>query len=70
MARLLLEPRALAPDGTKEEVELLARVCRSQGDGACLERCAQRLGGPLASPAGSRAGAASKEPPLKRAADR
>jgi len=44
MARLVLEPRAMSSEGTKTEVELLAHVCNEQGDEACVDRCAQKLG--------------------------
>lgn len=44
LARLTIEKRALGADGTKPEVELLALICNEQGDEACVEKCAQKLG--------------------------
>ena len=44
MARLVLEPKAMGSEGTKSELELLALVCHEQGDEACVDRCAQKLG--------------------------
>jgi hypothetical protein len=46
MARLVLEPKAMGPEGTKTEIEYLALVCHEQGDDACVERCASKLGVP------------------------
>lgn len=44
LARLVLEGKALGPEGTKPEVELLASVCQAQGDQRCLDECGKRLG--------------------------
>lgn len=44
LARLILEKKALGGGGTKEEIELLARLCHQQGDDACLDDCTKRLG--------------------------
>jgi hypothetical protein len=44
MARLVLERKALGGDGTKEEAELLARICQQQSDEPCLEACGTKLG--------------------------
>jgi hypothetical protein len=44
MARLVLERKALGADATKDETELLVKVCQQQGDTACLDACAQKLG--------------------------
>ena len=44
MARLVLEPKALGSDGTKEEAELLGRICSEQKDAACVEACGKKLG--------------------------
>ncbi len=43
LARLLVEPLALADDGTQEELLMLSRVCEKQEDDACVERCNTRL---------------------------
>lgn len=47
MARLVLEPKAMGPDGTKTEIEYLAVICNQQGDDACIEKCAGKLGIPV-----------------------
>jgi hypothetical protein len=44
MARLVLEKKALGADGTTPELELLAVICHTQGDDACVEECGRRLG--------------------------
>ena len=44
LARLVLEKKALGPDGTSREVELLATICNEQGDEACVGSCGSRLG--------------------------
>ena len=44
LARLVLEKKALGPDGTKAEIELLASLCHQQGDEACVETCGTKLG--------------------------
>lgn len=44
MARLLIEPRALSPQGTREELELLLDLCGRQGDDACVQNCSTKLG--------------------------
>ncbi len=43
LARLLVEPLALADDGTQEEALLLARICDKQEDDPCVERANSRL---------------------------
>jgi hypothetical protein len=62
MARLVLERQALGPDATKDETELLVRICQQQGDQACLDACGKKLGrkikyagggNPSAAPSGS-----------------
>jgi hypothetical protein len=44
MARLVLERKALGSDATKDETELLVKICQQQGDAACLEACGKKLG--------------------------
>jgi hypothetical protein len=44
MARLVLERQALGSDGTKDETELLVKICQQQGDQACLDACGKKLG--------------------------
>lgn len=44
MARLVLERKALGPDASKDETELLVRICQDQADAACIEACARKLG--------------------------
>ena len=44
LARLALERTALGRDGTKPEVELLAKICDKQGDAPCVAACASKLG--------------------------
>lgn len=44
MARLVLEPKALGADATKDETALLARICQQQADPACLDACGRKLG--------------------------
>jgi hypothetical protein len=66
MARLLIEPRALSPQGTREELELLLDLCSRQGDDACVQNCAGKLGRKVSAPmrpdAGARdAGAAASD---------
>jgi hypothetical protein len=61
MARLVLERQALGPDATRDETELLVKICQQQGDQACLDACGKKLGrkiksdggAPSASPSGS-----------------
>ena len=61
MARLVLERKALGEDATKDETELLVKICQQQGDTSCLDACGRKLGrkikydagAPSASPAGS-----------------
>lgn len=47
MARLVLEQKALGPDGTKSEAEYLAYICSQQNDDACIQKCATKLGVPV-----------------------
>ncbi|MDB4938241.1 MAG: hypothetical protein JWP87_5213 [Labilithrix sp.] len=44
MARLVLERKALGSDATKDETELLAKICMQQNDLACVEACSTKLG--------------------------
>lgn len=44
LARLVLEKKALSPDGSKRELELLGVICHEQGDEACVDECGRRLG--------------------------
>jgi|GEM_PF-1181615 len=44
MARLVLEPKALGAEGTKEEAETLLRICIAQSDAPCVEACGIRVG--------------------------
>ena len=44
MARLVLERRALGSDASKDETELLVRICQDQADAACVDACAKKLG--------------------------
>jgi hypothetical protein len=66
MARLILEKKALAPDATREETELLARICNAQGDDPCVAECSSKLGKKLkfdaGAPKGADAGREHKEP--------
>lgn len=61
MARLALERKALGSDGTKEETELLARICSEQGDEDCVASCGAKLGRKLKLDAGVPKGAASAD---------
>ena len=54
LARLVLEKKALSPDGTKEEAELLASICNHQGDEECLLSCSEKLGRKLKLDGGAR----------------
>jgi hypothetical protein len=63
MARLVLERKALGSDGTKEETELLARICQGQADGPCLEECGKKLGRKIKLEAGAPSGADTLVPP-------
>jgi hypothetical protein len=66
MARLVLEKKALGPDGTKEEAEFLAKVCVEQGDEACVALCSAKVGHKIKLDAGAPrtadAGREHKEP--------
>lgn len=44
MGRLVLERKALGSDATKDETELLARICQQQADTTCLDACGKKLG--------------------------
>jgi hypothetical protein len=62
MARLVLERKALGSDATKDETELLVKICQQQGDAACLDACGKKLGRKIKYDAGappSGAGAAA-----------
>ncbi len=52
LARLVLEPKALGGDGTKEEAELLGSICARQGDRVCLDKCEKKAGHKLSVDAG------------------
>jgi hypothetical protein len=43
-ARFTIEPQALSPSGTPEEIELLAQICNVQGDEECVDSCNAKLG--------------------------
>lgn len=62
MARLVLEPKAFGSDGTKDEAELLARICQQQADAACLDECGKRLGRKIKLEAGAPSGAGAIKP--------
>ncbi|HEY8077500.1 MAG TPA: hypothetical protein VIF62_25415 [Labilithrix sp.] len=53
LARLVLEPKALGSDGTKEEAELLGSICARQGDADCVDRASKRAGHKIAFDAGA-----------------
>ena len=44
MGRLVLERKALGSDATRDETELLVKICQDQQDAACVEACAKKLG--------------------------
>lgn len=44
MGRLVLERKALGSDATKEETELLVKICQDQQDEKCIDACAKKLG--------------------------
>ena len=44
MARLVLERKALGADATKDETELLVKICQDQQDEKCVDACAKKLG--------------------------
>jgi len=62
MARLVLERKALADDATKDETELLVKICEQQNDAACLEACGKKLGRKIKHDAGAPSGAGGKVP--------
>lgn len=53
VARLVIEKRALSAEGTRDETELLGRICQAQGDEACVEACGKKLGRKLKMDAGA-----------------
>jgi hypothetical protein len=57
MARLVLERKALADDATKDETELLVKICEQQNDGPCLEACGKKLGRKIKHDGGAPSGA-------------
>jgi len=59
-ARLVLEPKALGAEGTKDEAELLAHICQEQADPDCVDACGRKLGKKIkyVPPAPSKAGTA------------
>jgi hypothetical protein len=59
MARLVLERKALGDDATKDETELLVKICQQQGDTACLDACGRKLGRKIKYDAGAPASAGS-----------
>lgn len=44
MGRLVLERKALGSDATKDETELLVKICQDQQDDKCIDACATKLG--------------------------
>jgi hypothetical protein len=62
MGRLLLEQKALGADATKDETELLLKICEQQGDDACVEACGKKLGRKIKLDAGVKRDAAAAEP--------
>jgi len=44
MARLVLERQALGSDATKQETELLVKICQQQEDASCIDACSKKLG--------------------------
>lgn len=62
MARLVLERKALGSDATKEETELLARICQGQSDAPCLEECSKKLGRKVKLEAGAPSGVGNTFP--------
>jgi hypothetical protein len=64
MARLVLEQRALGPEATRDETELLARICHEQADEKCVASCGEKLGRKLKFDGGApRARDAGRDPP-------
>ena len=59
MARLVLERKALGSDATKDETELLVKICQQQGDQACLDACGKKLGRKIKFDAGAPSAAPS-----------
>jgi hypothetical protein len=59
MARLVLERQALGSDATKEETELLVKICQQQNDQACLDACGKKLNRKIKSDGGAPAGKAA-----------
>lgn len=74
VARLLVEKQALSPAGTKDEAELLLEICKAQGDAACVQECAHKLGRKIAFDGGVAPGPAisnehPQETPFSKARD-
>jgi len=44
MAQMSLEKKALGPDGTKAEIELLGYICHKRDDEDCMKKCELKLG--------------------------
>jgi hypothetical protein len=44
MGRLVLERKALGADATRDETELLVKICQDQQDEKCVDACAKKLG--------------------------
>lgn len=64
MARLVLEQKGLGADATKDETELLARICHEQNDEPCVASCGEKLGRKLRFDGGApRAHDAGREAP-------
>lgn len=59
MARLVLERKALGSDATRDETELLVKICQEQGDTTCLDACGKKLGRKIKYDAGAPSTAAS-----------
>jgi hypothetical protein len=53
VARLLIEKKALSAEGTKQEAELLAKICDAQEDEDCLGQASDKLGRKLKLSGGS-----------------
>jgi hypothetical protein len=45
-ARLILSPKAMSKEGTREELTLIAEICKAQGDIECIDQAHEKLGLP------------------------
>jgi hypothetical protein len=66
MARLVLEQKALGSDATKNETELLLKICMQQDDAPCVESCGKKLGRKIKFDAGAPRDARSSSPVSSR----